>query len=250
MGAVNTSAATGKFGDRLAASGSALADHEWDEEVKRQKTSMTGLDHSKLMGIMRDEKLSDEKRAAAAGTIMGRDYREGHMQALELAGSLGRSGGKGIGSIQKQMSHDMKEKPFALGDQAAGQLGIGTYGQVQPLGEDGTTPPQLGDINEELKDRVETKLSAASLASMNPDELKRIHGMHTRDELTSAQRDQLRKAILEARGNEQYRSMIKPEAAAKHDEILAMSDSEREIDIAHEEALVQNQLHDMGNRNN
>lgn len=239
-GAVAGSKYSGKFGDRIVASGFALADKEWDEEVGRQKTSMTSMDHAELLKIMKDKSATAERRAAAAGTIMGRDFREGHLQALEAAGQLGRTDDKDVGGIQKQMAHDMKDKPFALGDQAAGQLGIGTYGKPQPPRPDGSTPPQLGDIDTELADRVGAKLSGANLAGMNPDELKRMHAMAQNRNKTPEELAQLRRegktatalsdeqlsnfqgAILEARGNEQYRSNIKPEAAEIHEKILGM----------------------------
>ncbi len=256
QGAFYGSERSGAFGDRIIASGTALADKEWDDEVKRQKTSMTGKNHQELMAIMRDSTATAEKRAAAAGTIMSRDYRAGHLEALQAAGQLGRSNDKDIGGIQKQMAYDMKDKPFALGDQAAGQLGIGTYGKPQPAGPDGKVPEQLGDLNSEFKDRLGKKLSASGLASMNPDELKLAHKMATGGELDSAQLGNLQRSIAAARSDDRLKVLIKPEAEKLHNEILSQV-SEATLDEAHqmniqhdqETAAVQNALNGMEGNN-
>lgn len=221
QGALYGSQASGAFGDRIVAHGTALADKEWDEEVARQKTSMTGLSHTQLMEIMKDSSSTAEKRAAAAGTIMGRDFRAGHLEALQAAGELGKTADKDIGSIQKQMAHDMKDKPFALGDQAAGQLGIGRYGKKTDLADNPQQP--LGDLNSEFKDRLGNKLSASGLASMNPDELKLAHKMATTGQLDSVQLGNLQRSIAAARTDDRLKVLIKPEAEKLHNEIMGQT---------------------------
>lgn len=214
---------------RAAARATQQGHKQYDEDVSAHKTTMTGLDHAQLMAILRDKTQSSERRAAAAGMIMSRDYRAGHLEALQAAGEIGQAGDDDdIGDIQKQMAHDMSDKPFALGDQAAGQLKIGTYGKPQPpvTNADGTTyqPPQLGDLDAELRQRVEEKLSPASLAKMNPDEMTKIFEMSQKAEadggLSAAQKANLVKAIQEARADDQYKGLIKPNEQKKHDKIL------------------------------
>lgn len=232
MSRFNSSAASGAFGDRLSAAGTAIADKEWDEEVGRQKTSMTSLSHEQLLATMKDKKATAERRAAAAGTIMSRGYREGHLQALEAA--HGDANDPAMSSIQKQMSHDMKDKPWALSDGAVAQLQIGTYGKENAVIDPATGQPKIdpatgqvqkqviNNITQDIAVRTEKKLSAASVASMNPDELKRIHKLATDGSLSAPQLANLKSAIADAESNDLYKDTIKPEASSLFNDIKAL----------------------------
>lgn len=217
MGRVNNSSLSGGFGDRLAAAGTALADKEWDEEVGRQKTSMSSMSNEKLLEVMADKSASHERRAAAAGMVMSRGHRGSHLKALEIAHS-GRGGddAEAMHGIQKQMAHDMKDSPFALGDQSAGALQTGDYGSKDSSGTVAHMSPR-----EELKKRVGTKLSAKGVASMNPDELKSIHKMARNGELSASELTNLQAKITEMRTDPQYMGSEKPEATLLYDELLS-----------------------------
>lgn len=206
-------------GDRGAAQATSAVHHEFDEEVKRQKTTMGSMTNDDLLKILDKGEGSAERQSAAAGIIMSRQHRESHLKALDIAGRRGKdSNDTAIDSVQKQMSYDMKDKPFALGDQAAGQLQVGTYGKA--TSHTGEPQNQFGDINKELQDRVGTKLSAQSLATMNPDEMKLIHAAALSGQLQPNQMNSLAAAIDGARDNKQMDALIKPEARALHQQIL------------------------------
>lgn len=237
----------------------------FDEEVARQKALVSGKSNEELLAALDSGKGTAESRAAIAGTLMSRNHRESHLKALEIIGrqarqaeAQGNAAAAGdVSSIQKQMAHDMKDKPFALGDQAAGQLVDGTYGRSKDA-QGKVRPPQqrLGDINNEFKDRLGSKLSAAGLADLNPDELKLAHRMATNGELSESQLGNLRNAITTAEGDPRLSVRIKPEAAALHADILRSANNAATYDEAaaanlerdHEEALMLNSLHDMDNR--
>lgn len=207
----------GKFGDRIIASGTALADKEWDEEVGRQKTSLTGTSSGDLLKIMKDKSISAEKRAAAAGIIMSRGHRESQLRALEIAHEGRGNGDRDMGSIQKQMAEDMKDSPFALGSHAKEALETGNYGAIDPT----TSTPTDADPRAELKKRVGTKLSPAGLAKLDPDELKSIHKMARDEELSPSELANLQAQIAALRLDPQYKGTEKPEATKLYDEIIA-----------------------------
>src|SRR5690606_19297851 len=67
-----------------------------------------------------------------------------------------------------------------------------------------------------------TKMSAASVANMNPDETRRIYeDAISQQGLKDDQAVSLVTAIREARDNPQMNALIKPEARIMHDKILA-----------------------------
>lgn len=215
----------GKYlgGDRGLAAATSAADKAWDEEVGRQKTSMTTKTNDELLAMMEDTSLSDEQRAAAAGMVMSRDHRASHLRALDIAHRQ-RGTDEDAGSmskIQRQMAHDMRHKPFALGDQSAGDLVTGNYG-AEKTNEHGVkyTPKST---KAELQSRVKGKLSVEKLADMNPDELKSIHRMAREGDLTADELTNLQKVISDLRSDPIYKGKEKPEASALHDEILANS---------------------------
>ena len=208
----------GKYvgGDRGAAFATEAEHKIFNEEVGRQKSTLSGMKNEDLLKILEDGTGSTEYQAAAAGIVMSRDHRESHLKALDIAGRRGKDSKDGaIGDIQKQMSADMKDKPFALGDRAAGALQTGNYGKNPADSTD-------GDISGSLKERVGTKLSAANLASMNPDEMNAIHALATSGSLSSDELKNLKAQITLARGNEQLKGLIKPQATSQHDDILSL----------------------------
>jgi hypothetical protein len=199
---------------------------QYDEDVAAFKTTMSGKSNEALIEMIKNSGLSSEQRAAAAGMIMSRDHRESHLEALHAVGQAAQkaeanndTGELGtLSDIQKQMSHDMKDKPWALGDQAAGQLVNGVYGRS--VNHEGKEQPRFGDINEEIKDRVGKKLSAASIAKMNPDEMNRIRDNAINGELDDKQLANLAATIEAARANPQMNDLIKSQEAEKHQVIL------------------------------
>lgn len=215
----------GKYigGDRGLAAATSAADKAWDEEVGKQKTSMTAKTNDELLAMMEDTSLSDEQRAAAAGMVMSRDHRASHLRALEIAHrQRGTSeDGASMSRIQRQMAHDMKSQPFALGDQSAGDLVTGDYGSEKT---DKTGKKYIpDDTRTELRKRLKGKLSVEKLASMNPDELKSIHKMAREGELMPAELANLKTAIDELRKDPIYKGKEKPEAKVLHDEIFSDS---------------------------
>ena len=207
---------------------------QFDDDVSAFKTTLTSASNDQLIDMISNTALSSEQRAAAAGLVMSRSHRESHIRALDVATKLmnkadtaGNSGEvETLSSVQKQMAYDMKDKPWALGDQATGQLVEGKLGQVMhdsdgKIMKDARGKPlRVTDMQEEINKRVGTKLSAASLANMNPDEMKRIHKAAITGQLNDAQKASLKTAINEARSNPQINNLIKPEAKDLHDAIL------------------------------
>lgn len=210
---------------------------QFDDDVSAFKTTMTSKSNDALLEMISSPGLSTEQRSAAAGIIMSRDHRESHLKALDAVGHASRQAEdasksvedpkkaaeaklelESLSNIQKQMSHDMKDKPWALGDQAAGQLVNGVYGRS--VNHEDKAQQQFGDITQEIKDRVEKKLSAASIAKMNPDEMTRILNLTEDGELNDAQLVKLQSSIKAARANPQMNDLIKSQEAEKHDKIL------------------------------
>ena len=203
---------------------------QFDEDVSAFKSTLTGTSNDTLVKTLEKGEGSDEYLAAVAGEIMSRDHRDSHVAALRVIGRKARaaeaSGDENaketISNIQKQMTHDMKDKPWALGDEATGQLGNGTYG----LSTSHTDEPQTqyGNIDEEIKDRVGKKLSAKNLADMNPDEMRAIYEMATGTHASGVTLDppeinNLKQKIADLRLS-RYKDDVKPQAKAWHDNIL------------------------------
>jgi hypothetical protein len=214
-------ARSGAFGERVSGTGAQLIDKEFDDEVSRQKTALAnqeGMDHSQLMKVMRGENgESKEKRAAAAGLIMSRNYREGHLEALETARQMGASGDSHAAAIQKQMDHDMKDKPWSLGTEASSQLTNGTYGSA--VGADGKVRAPKSNfsnqtLDDQIADRVGRKLSGDKIVGLDPDELKRIFKRAQQPGgLDQSQQLALSVAIRDAEQNETLKGRIKGETA-------------------------------------
>lgn len=219
--------AAGRYlgGSRGQAAATSALFKEFDEEVSRQKTLASGRSNEDLLKDLESGKGGDEYQAAIAGVIMSRSHRESHLKALDIMGKRNTAAEAAgdqkeletVSNIQKQMSQDMKSKPWALGDQATGQLVNGTYGRK--TNHEGIEQEQYGDIEKELEHRIGTKLSASSLANMDPDEMKRISAAADSG-LDDVKATSLVKAIREARANPQLDGLIKPEARQQHDRIL------------------------------
>ena len=227
-------AAGGVFADdaaitRAAAQATQVGFKQFDEDVDAYKTTLTSMSNDDLVKKLASGEGSAEYQSAVAGTIMSRDHRDSHIAALRIMGGRAREAEaagdktamKVITDVEKQMSHDMKDKPWALGDQAAGQLQNGTYGYSES--HTGEKQEQLGDIDAEMKDRVLKKLSTQSLANMNPDELKAIYRMADNTQpggakLSEAAIANLTQKISDIRVS-RYKDDIKPEAQVLFDEI-------------------------------
>ena len=241
-------------GDRGAAAATAAVHHEFDEEVGRQKTLLSGRSNESLLEDLRTGKGSTEYQAAVAGTLMSRNHRESHLQALDIMRARNQQAEASgdhkaletASSVQKQMAGDMKDKPWALGDQAAGQLVEGTYGRSQS--QSGETQTHFtNSIQDQLQDRVGTKLSAQSLATMNPDEMNRIHAAAVNGDLSRDQMDKLRSAITAIRSNKQMAALVKPEANAQFDQLMAGTLSDT-ADRSPNNAATQQEAIDINNR--
>lgn len=231
-------------GNRGAAAATAGLFKEYDDEVGRQKTLASGRTNEDLLNDLRTGKGSEEYQAAIAGTIMSRQHRDSHLEAVDIVMKRNQAAEESkdtkametVSGIQKQMYSDMKDKPFSVGDQAAGQMENGALGKKNTDSEG--VDRQFTDINAELASRVQTKLSAATLVNMNPDELKRMHQMATNrnvsdddlnslykegkikttTRLTDDQLTQFKAAINEIPGS-RYSNDVKPEAQKIHDDV-------------------------------
>ena len=200
---------------------------QFDDDVSAFKTTMSSKSNEELVAMVGNKSLSTEQRAAAAGMIMSRSHRESHLQALSSVRQQMEDAEKAndtqtmsaLSSVQMQMAHDMKEKPFGLGDQSTGQLVDGSYGK-EHTDENGKAR-RAEDVFDELKSRVGTKLSAQSLATMNPDEMRHIYEDAMNGQLSAPQLNNLASMINETRSNKQMDALVKPEARALHDQILA-----------------------------
>jgi hypothetical protein len=226
---------------------------QFDDDVAAFKTTQTNDTHAKLLEKAGNKSLSIEERSAAAGSIASRSFRAGHnevldqvysqmqdadteLRAAEQSGdqariASARSQVDAASTIQKQLIHDLKDKPFALGDRAMGQLGEGRFGRAsekldaagQPIrdasGNKQYDAPLLSP-REELRVRVGSKLTAQGLATINPDDLKLIHSDAVGDNLNDSQLQNLVNQIAAARANDDTAVLIKPEASERFDEIL------------------------------
>ncbi len=221
---------------------------QYDDDVAAFTTTQTSDTHVKLLEKAMNDSLSVEERAAAAGSIASRSYREGHLQILEQVHAKMRAADESgdteqieaLSTIQKQVIGNMKDKPFGLGDQAMGQLVEGNYGRnnvvLNPdgtvkLGADGEPERKvIGDVNEEGRTRTGKKLTAQAVATLNPDDLTRMYNTAGGDpdtgpdpnikQLTDDELRNLVTKIAEARGNKDTAALIKPEADEKFDKII------------------------------
>jgi hypothetical protein len=173
-------------GDRGAAAATAGVLNEYNEEANRQKTTMSKLDHVELMKIVKDEKSSEERRAAAAGVISSRSFRKGHQELLDYLGDedVVSKGGDTIKTIQQQAAYDMKSFPAGMGDRDKGALGEGRFKKSIP--KDPTTGKPIRTVSEQamLERLHEGKLSEETFAGLDPDDLTIVAGLKSGGHLT------------------------------------------------------------------
>lgn len=215
-------------GNRGAAAATAGIFHEYDEEVKRQKTLTSGRTNEELLADMESGKGSEEYQAAIAGTVMSRDHRKSQVKAMKIvrdkmADATARGDTKEqarLSSVIKQMAHDNKDKPFGAGDSTLARMEEGTYGQkLDPATGKMVADTTGPDIYQESQQRIETKLSEEKVAHMNPDDTRIVYELAKGNHLTQAQKDNLKEKIEAARVG-RYKGDIKPESTAMHNEIL------------------------------
>jgi hypothetical protein len=226
-------------GNRGAAAATSALFKESGDEVGRQKTLTSGRATEGAGGLMEDVisgKGSDEYQMAIAGEIMSRGHRASHQQALAVIDHKMRAATASgdtkeqerLGSIQKQMFHDMKEKPFGMGDSAVAQLEAGTYGQTIDPATGKATASTGADIYQATQQRIETALSEKKLALMNPDDARVLYEQARGGHLSQPQKDHLIETIEAARKGH-YRGDIKPEVDAMYDDMLDNFDPAKRI---------------------
>jgi len=226
LGTINKaidSSRVGRFigGDRGAVAAQAGVLKEYNDEVGRQKSSMSDLSHTQLMDIVKDKKSSDERRAAAAGVIGSRSFREGHQDLLNYVGKPEHSPGgkmdKAMKTIQMQTASDMKDAPSGLGDGdksalSEGKLSVSTG--VNAAGLQRTVSQETM-----LRKLEDGKLTAQSFASLNPDDLKLIEGLKTNGHLTPVAQSSIDRMIdtLRKPENATIYAASKDNAKPRHD---------------------------------
>jgi len=180
----------GNYDPRQLAEAKSASLKEYNEEVGREKSTMSDVDHTGLMNIVKDKNASEERRAAAAGVIGSRSFRKGHQELLDYLGDenhLDAASGQldsAIKTIQQQTAYDMKDQPIGMGDQDKSALGEGKF--TKPVGVNATGTKRTVSQEAMLKRLEEGKLSEQSFASMNPDDLSLIQGLKTDGHLTAA----------------------------------------------------------------
>ncbi|MCA9341881.1 hypothetical protein KC945_00585 [Candidatus Saccharibacteria bacterium] len=195
--------------------------------VTAEKTKLSQASNEKLLEDLRLGVGTREYQAAVAGTLMSRNERKAHLKALDIiatrTANAESSGDKNemdaLGDIQQQMYSDMKDRPFALSDSATGQLQNGTLGRQK--NHEGKDQEHIYNLKGQLAKRTASKLSAKSLATMDPDEVKSLHKLAREKKLAPDQLNRFQKAIQEMRSDENYKGSEKPEIASLFDEVLS-----------------------------
>ena len=82
---------------------------------------------------------------------------------------------------------------------------------------------------------------------MNPDEMNRIHAAAVNGDLSRDQMDKLRSAITAIRSNKQMAALVKPEANAQFDQLMAGTLSDT-ADRSPNNAATQQEAIDINNR--
>jgi hypothetical protein len=195
--------------------------------VTAEKTKLSQASNEKLLEDLRLGVGTREYQAAVAGTLMSRNERKAHLKALDIiATRTANAESRGdknemdaLGDIQQQMYSDMKDRPFALSDSATGQLQNGTLGRQK--NHEGKDQEHIYNLKGQLAKRTASKLSAKSLATMDPDEVKSLHKLAREKKLAPDQLNRFQKAIQEMRSDENYKGSEKPEIASLFDEVLS-----------------------------
>ncbi|HEY0964877.1 MAG TPA: hypothetical protein VGE13_00155 [Candidatus Saccharimonadales bacterium] len=177
-------AESGNYNERQQAEARSALLKEYNEEVGREKTTMSDLKHDELMAIVKDKKASAERRAAAAGVIGSRSYRKGHQELLD---ELGREdheerGSEALKTIQQQAAYDMKDMPKGMGDGDKSALGEGRF--VKPTGVSASGQKRTVSQESMLERLHEGKLSDQAFATLDPDDLKIVEDLKKGGHLT------------------------------------------------------------------
>jgi len=177
----------GNYTPRQLAEAKSASLKEYNEEVGREKSTMSDLEHSDLMNIVKDKNASEERRAAAAGVIGSRSFRKGHQELLDYLGDESHVGAGGkvdeaIKTVQQQTAYDMKDQPLGMGDADKSALGEGRF--IKPRGVN-TAGVQRTVSQEGMLQRLhEGKVSEQAFASMNPDDLALVQQLKAGGHLT------------------------------------------------------------------
>lgn len=145
-----------------------------------------GLGHPDIL----DE--PDERIAALAGAIAGKQHMQSHIKLWNRIGELGRQAGieldaakasgdpdaiakakakvSKVKDMQQQVSSDKAKTPFGAGDQDLGAIAVGDYD---------------ASIYHTTRDRIETHLSLDKLAHMDPDDMRLIFEMAAEGKLSA-----------------------------------------------------------------
>jgi hypothetical protein len=179
----------GSYNARQVAEAKSASLKEYNEEIGREKSTMSDVDHAGLMNIVKDKNASEERRAAAAGMIGSRSFRKGHQELLDYLGDESHVDATGkmdstIKTAQQQAAYDMKDQPLGMGDADKSALGEGRF--TKPGGVNAAGIKRTVSQEGMLQRLEEGKISEQSFASMNPDDLSLIQGLKTGGHLTPA----------------------------------------------------------------
>lgn len=231
MRGINRSRVSGDFGDRLAATGAAVEDKDWDDTVGIHKKlySREQTSHDQLIGDMNNKSLSAEKRAAAAGMLMASGNHESQSRAIEQVMNMTQDADDrgAVSAIQKQMAGDSNGKPLGLSHGAMEQLqrgGLG-YDEVNGIKQESGLGSDYS-YSADFAARAAGKVSAAGIPSMDPGDLGRLTEMATdpnssKGSLSDAQLGQIKSNIQTAYNDPRINPQIDDKARAQFDKILA-----------------------------
>jgi hypothetical protein len=167
----------------------------------------------------------EERIAALAGKVASGRHQESQIKLWQRMGELGRQAnqeltdarasgnpaaitraeervGK-VKSLEQQVYGDKSKVPFGAGDRDLGQAEVGQYS---------------GNIYESTRARIDTHMSAATLASMDPDDIRLIFEMARDNKLPQDKLEKVRKAYddwqlddnLKASLQDKHRTLLEP----------------------------------------
>lgn len=228
IGRLNQAIDKSKFGsyiggDRGAAAATSAVLHEYNEEVGRQKSTMSKMDQVQLMKIVKDDKSSDERRAAAAGVIGSRSFRKGHQELIDYIGdsSSPGHGSESMRTIQQQVASDMKDTPTGMGDGDKANLGEGKLRLAPGRNAAGV---QRSVSEEMMLTKLEQgKLTAQGFATLNPDDLALIEDLKAKGHITPEAQGSLNSLIdtLRKPENSNVYAASKDNARVRHDALYS-----------------------------
>lgn len=173
-----------KYNPRQVAEAQSAALKEYHEEVGREKSTMSDLEHKDLLSIVNDRSASEERRAAAAGVIGSRSYRKGHQELLDAIGAEDHpeKGTETLKTIQQQVASDMKDMPKGMGDSDKSALGEGRF--HKKTGKNAAGVKRTVSEESMLERLHQGKISSQAFATLNPDDLTLIAKLKTDGHLT------------------------------------------------------------------